>query len=70
MKIMVGYSYLNICGVKNFVILGRNVCNDCWLFISLKQVRFNSKIPVNIHKIRRHHIQEDRNFASQYISEL
>lgn len=60
---MVAYSYLNICGVKNFVILGRIVWNDCWLFISLKQARFNSKISINIHKIRRHHIQEDGKFC-------
>jgi hypothetical protein len=67
---MVAYSYLNIYGVKKFVILGRIVWNDCWLFIFLKQARDNSKIPVNIHKIRRHHIEEGSNFASQYISKL
>ena len=67
---MVAYSYLNICGVKNFVMLGRNVWNDYWLSIFLKQPRVNSKIPVNTHKIRRYYIQGDSNFASKYISKL
>jgi len=70
MGFSLAFKRLHNYGVKKFVILERIMWNDCWLFIFLKQARNNSKIPVNVHKIRRHHIEEDRNFASLYISKL
>lgn len=70
LRIMFVYKTLNIYGVKKYLSydMGRIVWNDCWLFIFLTQAIDSSKSPVNIDKIRRHHVEEDRNFASQYIS--